>query len=39
MTTAIVTPAKAGAHHLTVVLGGSRASWVPAFTGMTENIK
>jgi hypothetical protein len=36
---AIVTPAKAGAHHLMVVLGGSRTSWVPAFAGMTENMK
>jgi hypothetical protein len=31
-----VTPAKAGAHHLYVDLGGSRTSWVPAFAGMTE---
>jgi hypothetical protein len=34
-----VTPAKAGAHHLDVLFSGSRASWVPAFAGMTEYVK
>jgi hypothetical protein len=39
MRASIVTPAKAGAHHLNVALGGSRTSWILAFAGMTENMK
>jgi len=33
--TTSVTPAKAGAHLLTVELGGTGKRWVPAFAGMT----